>query len=326
MRKEALFTLLILTASTGVQAGENWPRFRGPTGQGRSGETDVPLTWTAETGVAWKTSIPGEGWSSPIVWGDRVFVTTATNGGVGCQILCLGAADGKILWNTHVFDQVLERKESKNSFATPTPCTDGERVYAVFGDGSAAALDFAGTVLWTNRDVQFYSRHGLGASPILYEGLLIMPYDGSVRMTQNGKPVDPPPNERLGWQIPWDRSELVALDTKTGRPVWTGKRGMSRHAHATPIVIQAAGRRGGRTLLVASPEADESGTVAANLAVALAQSGRRVILVCADLREASAQKHFCVANDIGLTGVVGAGGGKGGGRMVAEGKALCRGE
>lgn len=242
MGKTLPFVLGLAFWAAPIQAQENWPRFRGPGGQGHSAESDVPLHWTSDEHVAWKTEIPGEGWSSPIVWGQRVFLTTATDGGIGCQVICLDAAQGRILWKTHVFDQVPERKEGKNSYATPTPCTDGLRVFAVFGDGSAVALDFDGSVVWMNREAKFYSRHGLGASPMLYDGLLIMPYDGSVRMTEGGKPVDPPPVERLGWQIPWDRSELVALDSRTGKRVWTAKRGMSRIAHASPIVIQENGK------------------------------------------------------------------------------------
>jgi outer membrane protein assembly factor BamB len=133
------------------------------------------------------------------------------------------------------------RKERKNSHATPSPCTDGRAVYAVFGDGSVAALDFAGKLLWTNRDVPFYSRHGLGASPILHDGLLIMPYDGSNKnfAARQGKAGD---DERLGWQLPWDQSFIAALDVKTGQRVWTGKRGLSRIAHVTPITARVNGR------------------------------------------------------------------------------------
>jgi outer membrane protein assembly factor BamB len=211
-----MIALLILAAAATARAEQDWPRFRGPGGQGQSAEAALPESWNATTNVAWKTAIPGEGWSSPIVWGDKVFVTSATDGGKSCHVVCLSATDGKIAWDTTVFEQSTERKEGKNSWATPTPCTDGERVYAVFGGGSVAAVDFSGAVVWTNHDVKFYSRHGLGASPILHDGLLIMPYDGSNRV---------------------DKAEVAALDVKTGKRVWTGKRGKSRIAHATPIVV-----------------------------------------------------------------------------------------
>ncbi len=229
--KHLLCLSLILACSTA--SAQDWPRFRGPTGQGHSAESGLPVSWNATTNVAWKTAIPGEGWSSPVVWGDRVFVTSVTDGGKKCAVLSIDAASGRLLWDKQVFEQEPGRKEGKNSHATPTPCTDGKRVYAVFGGGGAAALDFDGTVAWTNQEVKFYSRHGLGASPMLHDGLLIMPYDGSNRVPP-GKLSD---EERLGWQIPWDKSEVAALDAATGKRVWTGKRGMSRIAHATPIVV-----------------------------------------------------------------------------------------
>ncbi len=226
-------TLLTLSANT-----ENWPRFRGPSGQGISSETKLPLSWSAMSNIVWKAPVPGEGWSSPIVWAERLFVTTATENGTKCHVLCLDRKTGQTVWDREVFEQVPLRKEGKNSYATPTPCTDGERVYAVFGDGSAVALDFEGRVLWRNREVQHYSRHGLGASPILHEGLLIMAYDGSNRV---GKAGDWPHNtdeERLGWQIPWDNALIVGLNVKTGKRVWTGKRGKSRIAHVTPNILK----------------------------------------------------------------------------------------
>ncbi len=227
--------LLSTAACAAAPAGDPWPGFRGPTGQGISEDSAPPLEWSAESNVLWKTAIPGEGWSSPVVWGDRVFVTTTLDGGTKCRVLALDRTAGRILWDTPVFEQAALRKEGKNSYATPTPCTDGERVYAVFGEGGAAALDLDGKLLWTNQDVKFYSRHGLGASPVVHDGLLIMPYDGSNRVAAAGQWPKNSDEERLGWQIPWDKSEIVALDVKTGKRVWTAKRGMSRIAHATPI-------------------------------------------------------------------------------------------
>lgn len=239
----SLGCLGLLALSAGA---ENWPRFRGPTGQGISNEKNLPISWSAESNVVWKASIPGEGWSSPIVWGDRVFVTTATANGMKCNVLCLDRKSGKILWDREVFEQVPLRKEGKNSYATPTPCTDGDRVYAVFGDGSVVALEITGKVLWTNREVQHYSRHGLGASPILHDGLLIMAYDGSNRVLKAGDWPNNPDEEKLGWQIPWDKAQVVALDVKTGKRVWTCRRGKSRIAHVTPNILE----EGGQTQLI----------------------------------------------------------------------------
>lgn len=218
--------LLLLTCLSSTAVGENWPGFRGPTRQGLSGETGLPLQWSATENMAWKTALPGEGWSSPIVWGDRVFITTATEAGTVCRVLALDRRSGEVLWDREVFRQVTLRKEGRNSYATPTPVTDGKLVYAVFGDGSFAALDFKGEIVWTNRDFKFYSQHGLGTSPILWEALLIMARDGSSEGEE----------KKLGWQIPWDKSFLLALDKQTGKLRWKGNRGLSRIGHVAPTV------------------------------------------------------------------------------------------
>lgn len=231
------FASLFLVASLASAFAENWPSFRGLTRQGISMERNLPLNWNAESNVVWKTEIPGQGWSSPVVWEDRVFVTTATDEGTKCRVICVDRKSGKIAWNKEVFEQVPRRKESKNSYATPTAATDGRQVYAVFGDGSMVALTMDGTVVWTNRDVKFYSRHGLGASPLVYSNLVIMPFDGSNPIASAGVYPKVSDEEKLGWQIPWDKSFIAALDTKTGRRIWTAKRGMSRIAHVSPILV-----------------------------------------------------------------------------------------
>src|SRR5688572_26375650 len=177
----SLVACSIALLTIGARAAD-WPQFRGPTGQGISAETKLPLHWGAESNVLWKTSVPGEGWSSPIVWKDKVFVTSATDRGTSCRVIAFDRKSGSIIWDKEVFEQVPLRKEGKNSYATSTPVTDGKRVYAVFGDGGVAALSLEGAVAWTNREVQFYSRHGLGSSPIIHDDLLIMPYDGSNRI------------------------------------------------------------------------------------------------------------------------------------------------
>ena len=138
--------------------------------------------------------------------------------------------------------QVPEHKEGKNSYATPTPTTDGERVYAVFCDGSVVAVNFDGEVVWTNREIKHYSRHGLGASPILYRDRLIMTYDGSNRVAVPGEWPNNSDEERLGWQIPWDKAQIVAFDTATGMRLWTARRGKSKVAHATPNLLVEDGQ------------------------------------------------------------------------------------
>ena len=212
---------LSLTALAG-----NWPQFRGPDGQGHSPEKDVPTTWSATNSITWKTPIPGDAWSSPIVHGRHVFVTTATENGESCRVLALDRDSGRILWNTEVFRQIPRRKETRNSYATPTPATDGKRVYACFGDGSFAALDYRGKVLWINREQPFYSQHGLGTALMLHEGLILMSRDAS----SEG------PDKKVGWQTPWEKSYVVALDARTGKERWRTGRGRSRISHGTPVL------------------------------------------------------------------------------------------
>jgi outer membrane protein assembly factor BamB len=201
-------------------------------------EKGLPLHWSATSNVVWKTEIPGQGWSSPIVYGDRVFVTSAAENGASCHVICLDRKTGNISWDKEVFQQVPRRKEAKNSYATPTTASDGEKVFAAFGDGSLVALANDGTVVWTNREAKYYSRHGLGASPILYQDLLIMPFDGSNPVTAAGQYPNNTPEERLGWQIPWDQSFILALDKQTGRTRWKARRGLSRIGHATPVIVR----------------------------------------------------------------------------------------
>jgi outer membrane protein assembly factor BamB len=239
--KKCLLSVLLIGLVAGIAWAENWPRFRGPTGQGISAESNLPIAWTDQSHVAWKTALPGEGWSSPIVWDDHVFVTSTTDSGVNCHVICLERHSGRILWDTTVFQQVPQHKERKNSYASPTPVTDGEHVYAVFGDGSIVALDLDGNVSWTNREVKFYSRHGLGASPILYHERLIMPFDGSNRVSKAGSWPNNSDEERLGWQIPWDKAFIVALDAKSGQRLWTANRNKSRIAHVTPNILYEQG-------------------------------------------------------------------------------------
>ena len=231
----SLAVLAALAAWAIPASAENWPQFRGPTGQGISTEKGLPTRWSPTENVAWKTPIPGEGWSSPIVWGDRVFVTAATDTGKNCHVLCLDRKTGKVLWDKQVFQQTTVRIQKKNSDATPTPVTDGQRVYAFFGGGGAVALDFDGNVVWTNTENKFYSQHGLGSSPTLYKDVLIMPWDHSIRP---GPGIDP----KTGWQIPWEEAFVLGLDKNTGKELYKAKRGKSRISHMTPHIVEVDGK------------------------------------------------------------------------------------
>ncbi len=211
---------------------ENWPCFRGPTRQGISNEKDVPLEWSQTSNILWKRPIPGQGWSSPIVFDDRVFVTTATDAGASFRLLCLDRLTGTVLWGKQVLRQKPGHKQNFNSYASCTPVTDGQRVYVLAFDGTLAAVSMEGSVIWSHREFEYYSEHGLGVSPILYRDLLIVPFDGS----SSG------PDRKLGWQKPWDQAVILALDKNTGEVRWRGRRGSSRIAHITPQVLSENGR------------------------------------------------------------------------------------
>ena len=206
---------------------ENWARFRGPNGQGISSEKGLPTEWSEEKNVAWKTAIPGTAWSSPIVYGDHVFLSTATEEGQSCRVICVDRKSGDIAWNVEVHRQVPGDKRRKNSYATPTPVTDGKHVYSVFSDGAIVAVDFAGKPVWKNTDVPFHSLHGLGASPLLVGDQLVMPFDGSSDQDQ-----------KIGWKVPWEEALLLSVDTRTGETRWKGARGKSRVGHVSPILIE----------------------------------------------------------------------------------------
>ncbi len=228
MHKLARYTLCFVSCAWLMESaqGENWTRFRGPNGQGVSSETNLPVTWSSTENVAWKTRIPGTGWSSPIVFENNVFLTAVEEDGVACHVICVDRRDGSIVWNKEVHRQRTSSMRSQNSYATPTPVTDGQRVYAVFFDGTAVAVDFSGSVIWKNSEFKYYSLHGLGASPILAGAQLIMPFDGSS-----------PDEEKLGWKIPWEQAVVMAWDSATGQVRWRGARGESRVGHVTPILV-----------------------------------------------------------------------------------------
>ena len=235
MRSACALAVLALAATVLPPASglaENWPGWRGPTGQGISAETGVPTKWSAAENVAWKVPVPGQGWSSPIVWGDRVFVTTATDEGASLHLVCFDRKTGAAAWDKEVLRQKPDNKSPENSFATATPVTDGRRVYVLAFDGSLAAVGMDGAALWTNRDFKFYSQHGLAVSPILWNGLVIVPFDGSSRG----------PDKRVGWQKPWDESVVMAYDSGTGQVRWRAKRKASRIAHAVPQVVKVDGK------------------------------------------------------------------------------------
>jgi len=224
-------TLLSLFVALSVNlsaAGDNWPEFRGPTGDGHSDAAKVPLAWSETENVVWKTPIHDLGWSSPVVWGDQVWVTTARRDGTELFAVCVDRQSGKIVHDVKVFDvERPERIANVNSYASPTPAIEAGRVYVHYGTYGTACLDTAtGETLWTRRDLNCDHHMGPGSSPILHGDLLLFHVDGM------------------------DAQYVVALDKHTGKTAWKTDRSidysnvfrMLRKAFSTPRVIRAAGR------------------------------------------------------------------------------------
>jgi outer membrane protein assembly factor BamB len=209
-----------LAVSVGAAAQE-WPQFRGPDGQGHSTERGLPIEWAEGRNVAWKTPLPGLGWSSPVVANGRVWLTTAVEQrGFSLRAIAFDVATGREVVNVEVFKIPTDRRDinPKNSWASPTPVIDGDRIYVHFGADGTAALSSTGAILWKAR-FDYQSQHGAGGSPIVYDDLLIFNCDGS------------------------DAAFVIALDKHTGKTKWKTNRGFpSDQAYTTPLVIRVGER------------------------------------------------------------------------------------
>ncbi len=224
----AAAVLAIIVSISLAQAGENWPQFRGPDGNGRADATGLPLTWSETENITWKTPIHDRGWSSPVVWNDHVWMTTATADGHRMFAVRVDRDSGKITHDIKLFDITQPREiHSLNSYASPTPVIEEGRVYVHFGRYGTACLDSrTGELVWVRRDLICDHFRGPGSSPILFGDLLILHFDGM------------------------DVQFIVALDKITGRTVWRtdrstdfgDKEGDLRKAYSTPLLISAAGR------------------------------------------------------------------------------------
>ena len=199
------------------EGGLYWPRWRGPSGQGVVEGTGYADAWSATADRLWKTSVPGSGHSSPIVWGDRIFLTTSRHDGRRVSVVAFRRSDGTLLWETDAPDGPAERHHPKNTPASATPTTDGERVYASFGSRGLLAVDFDGHVVW-HRDLgRINNYHGPAGSPLLYRDTIIIFQDQGGRSGSEG-------------------SFIVALDTRTGETRWRTERS-GTVGWGTPIAI-----------------------------------------------------------------------------------------
>ena len=228
--------LCLLIISLSVAAQENWPQFRGPSGNGHADGVGLPLKWSEDTNIKWKIAIHGKGWSSPVVWGKQIWLTTATVDGKKLSVLCLDRDTGRILLDKVLF-KVAEPQfcHKFNSYASPTPVIESGRVYITFGSPGIACIDTKTLkTLWTRRNFVCDHFRGAGSSPILFGDLLINHHDGA------------------------DLQYAFALNKMNGRTVWNTKRSVDymdlgpdgkpkadgdwRKAYATPHIAAHNGR------------------------------------------------------------------------------------
>jgi len=194
----------------------DWPEFRGPTGQGHSIEKGLPLNWTETSNVKWKTAVPGVGWSSPSIQNDLIWLTTATEEGRSLRLIAVDVATGHIINNVEVFRlKSAPRLNAKNSYASPTPVLDGDRIYVHFGAFGTACLTSSGEVIWKTRLDYDNGQHGPGGSPVIYDDLLILSCDGM------------------------EIQFVVALDKTTGKVRWKKYR-QGNQAYTTPLIVRPA--------------------------------------------------------------------------------------
>jgi outer membrane protein assembly factor BamB len=215
-----LLTAALLLMQAAVHAAD-WPQFRGPGGQGHSTETGLPIEWSESKNIAWKVAVPGRGWSSPVIAGGRVWLTTAVSvqRDTSLRLMAFETDTGKQALDLEVFRiRGTDLLNAKNSHASPTPIVDADRVYVHFGAQGTAAVSRTGTVLWKTR-LEYESQHGNGGSPELAGDLLIVNCDG------------------------FDQAYVAALDKMTGKIRWRRDRREPRsQAYSTPLAIRVGER------------------------------------------------------------------------------------
>jgi outer membrane protein assembly factor BamB len=220
---KSLFYILVVLFITGpsVLKAQNWPQWRGPNGDGTSSETSLPVKWDSVSNVVWKVPVPGNGYSSPVIWKDRLFITTALIEKQEKVLLCYDCKTGKLLWQKTVLKGPFEGKHDNNGYASGTPSTDGTRVYVSFLDGKdvlVAAFDFSGNKVWEQRPGTFASSHGYSCSPVLFEDKVIINGDSQ------------------------GDSFVAALSKTDGKIIWRVKHERPAHSFSTPIFRNMAGK------------------------------------------------------------------------------------
>jgi outer membrane protein assembly factor BamB len=217
--RQFLLTGLAALLLTGPAAAGDWPGWRGPYGDGTCDDPAVPLRWSETENVGWKVPVPGNGHSSPIVWGERVFLTTAVD--TDRVLLCVDRRDGRTLWKRTVLTAPIEKMHANNSPASATPVTDGQHVWVTFLDAPnmvAACFTVDGDLVWKKAVGEYLSQHGFCSSPVLYKDLLILNGDSD------------------------GDAFLAALEPRTGRERWRTARPNRTRSFSTPLVIDVHGR------------------------------------------------------------------------------------
>lgn len=205
-----------------VSWAETWPGWRGPRGDGASEETGIPVRWNEKENVIWKTPIPGKGHSSPVVWGDRVFLTTCLEKEQKRVLFCLDRREGKVIWQRTVLTAPLEPKHQLNSYSSSTPATDGHFIWITFLNMpkfEVYCYDFEGNLIWQRSPGEFHSKHGFCSPPILYKDMIILNGDQDAE------------------------AYLVALDKMTGEERWRTDRPNRVRSYCPPLVIESKGRK-----------------------------------------------------------------------------------
>ncbi|MGD9635275.1 MAG: PQQ-binding-like beta-propeller repeat protein [Pirellulales bacterium] len=220
--------LAIAFCFAGIVDAENWDRFRGPNGAGQSETAGIPSEWT-ESDYLWKKPLPGVGHSSPVVWGEKLFVTSGDPATGELILLALDANTGDQLWEKRIASHTYSMHRD-NSYATSTPAVDADSIYLLWLDGdkvTLAAFSHDGAPIWTRQVGSLVEQHGFGTSPIIVGDMIVVANE-----TNNV-----------------DRSAVIGIDRRTGEVRWTQPRGTGKTAFATPFVMEAAD---GRKLVVMS--------------------------------------------------------------------------
>lgn len=243
MRRCLIISMLVLTLSAASVHADNWPAWRGPTGQGFCLEKNVPVKWSAKENVKWKIPLADAGNSTPVIWGDKIFLTQANKNGAIRSLICFARADGKLLWQQDAEYTGKEINWGGISYTNASAAVDDKRVVACFASAGLYCYDHAGKLLWKRTDLGSWQHSfGNGASPVLYEDLVIM-WCGP-----NSSPEPDAKDKKEGGDnggkgkkaAGGARNFLLAVDKNTGKTVWETD---EKHGSwSTPLIIKHDGR------------------------------------------------------------------------------------